>query len=106
MRDLAPPMNAGVGTARALHMDALTAEGEHGVLERRLDRRAGVLALPADERPAIIFDGDLVARHRFSEAGSGAATRRRAKAAPCPPAKRSRAGKRRPLAPPCPDAAA
>src|SRR5437764_562447 len=98
MRDLAPGMNAGVGAACPLHMDTLAAEGEHGVLERRLDRWPGVLALPADERPAVVLDGDLVARHRFSEAGSGAATRRRAKAAPCPPAKRSRAGKRRPLA--------
>ena len=63
MRDLAPRMDAGVGAAGALHVDALAAEGEHGVLERRLDRRAGVLALPADERPAVVLDGDLVARH-------------------------------------------
>ena len=50
MRDLAQRMDAGVGAAGALHGRALAAEGEYGVFERGLDRRAVGLALPADER--------------------------------------------------------
>ena len=39
---------------------------------RGLDRRAVVLALPADERRAVIFDRELVARHGSAgQVGSG-----------------------------------
>src|SRR5690349_18425750 len=63
MRHLTTRMNAGVGPARALHMHALAGEGEHGILQRRLDRWAAVLPLPADEWATVVLDRDLVARH-------------------------------------------
>src|SRR5476649_2464498 len=59
MRDLAQGMDAGIGTAGALRHGALAAEGEHRVFERGLHRGSGVLALPADEGTAIVFDGEL-----------------------------------------------
>ena len=63
MRDLAQRMDAGIGPAGALHEHDLAAELRHRAFERALHGRAVLLDLPADERPAVIFDGELVARH-------------------------------------------
>ncbi len=52
------------GRARAGH-------GEDRALENLLDRKAVLLPLPADERRAVIFEGELKARH--SEPGGVAA---------------------------------
>ena len=61
--DLAERMHARIGAARSLHVDHLAAELRHRLLERGLHGRSVVLDLPADERPAVIFDGELVAGH-------------------------------------------
>ena len=63
VRHLTTRVNAGVGPARALHMHAFAGESEHGILQRRLDRWAAVLSLPADEWAAVVLDRNLVARH-------------------------------------------
>ena len=63
MRDLAQRMHAGVGAPRAMGGRALAGHGEEGALQRLLDRKAVLLPLPADERRAVIFEGELEARH-------------------------------------------
>ena len=63
MRDLAQRMHAGVGAPRAMRGRALSRHGEERALERLLDRKAVLLPLPADERRAVIFERELVARH-------------------------------------------
>ena len=63
MRDLPERVDAGVGAPRSLHVDDLAAELRHGLFERALHGRTVVLDLPADKRPAVIFDGELVAWH-------------------------------------------
>ena len=63
MRHLAARVHAGIGAAGALH--------QHLFAGQRLDRRRQFalhghligLDLPAAERRAVIFDGQLVARH-------------------------------------------
>ncbi len=71
MRDLAQRMHAGVGAPGAMGGRALARHGEKRVLQRLLDRKAILLALPADERRAVIFEGELETRHRRSiRAGS------------------------------------
>ncbi len=63
MRDLAQRMDAGVGAPRAVGGRMLAGHGEKGALERLLDRKAVLLPLPADERRAVVFDGELKPRH-------------------------------------------
>ncbi len=62
MRHLAQRVHAGIGAARAGHRRRL-AEPRQRRLERRLHRRPGRLPLPADERPAMVFERQLEARH-------------------------------------------
>ena len=63
MRNLAERVDAGVGAAGALHGGFLAAERLDRLGQRALHRRRVVLPLPAGERRAVVFDGDLVARH-------------------------------------------
>src|SRR5712672_819970 len=63
MRDLRQRMHAGVGTARAVNANMLAADRLDRVFQRALHRGAIVLDLPAAERRAVIFDGQLVAGH-------------------------------------------
>src|SRR5258708_5686766 len=66
VRHLAERVHAGIGPSRSRHANALAGKGHHGVLECSLDRRAVLLALPADERRAVVFDCELVAGHGVS----------------------------------------
>ena len=63
MGDLAERMDAGIGAPGALDRDRLAGEGGDRLLDRLLHRAAVLLALPADIGAAVIFDGQLVARH-------------------------------------------
>ena len=63
MTDLTERMHAGVGAAGAVHHHLLAAERLDGGGQHALHARAIVLNLPADERPPVIFDDQLVARH-------------------------------------------
>ena len=106
VRHLATRMHAGIGAPGAPDVHALSRKSEDRILEGGLDRRAGVLALPADERAAVILDADPVTRHRISSAGFAAAARPTGQAGRCRQAGRSRAKRRRPAERPCPAAAA
>ncbi len=64
MGDLAERMHAGIGTAGASDSDALAGKSGDSIGQRALHRNAVVLGLPADIGRAVIFDGELVARHR------------------------------------------
>src|ERR1700722_18834727 len=59
-------MNASVGAPRAVHDHALAGECLDCRGQRTLNGGAIVLHLPANIRPAVIFDGELVARHQVS----------------------------------------
>ena len=61
--DLAERVHAGIGAAGALQRDALAGKRCDRFGDHALHRDAVVLHLPADERRAVIFDGELVARH-------------------------------------------
>jgi hypothetical protein len=61
--DLAQRMDARIGAPGALDRGRLAAEGGDRLLDRLLHRAAVLLALPADIGTAVIFDGQLVARH-------------------------------------------
>ena len=63
VRHLAQRVHARVGAASAAHASRLAREAEHRILERALHGRAIGLALPAEERRAVVFDGDAVAGH-------------------------------------------
>jgi hypothetical protein len=63
MGDLTHGVHARIGAPGPLHMDMLAAERGYRRLQHALDRHAVVLHLPADERRAVIFDQELVARH-------------------------------------------
>ena len=63
MADLPQRMHAGVGAPGAVDRDLLAAERLDGGRQHALHRRAVVLDLPADERPPVIFDGELVTGH-------------------------------------------
>ena len=64
MGDLTQRMHAGVGAAGAMD-DAPRAALERGdrLLEPLLHRHPVLLPLPADERAAVIFDGEREAGH-------------------------------------------
>ena len=74
MGDLAQGMDTRIGTTGALDRDAFAAHGEDRLFEKGLDRGAVGLALPADEWAAIVFDDELVARHRISPVWRAAGT--------------------------------
>ena len=71
MGDLAERVDAGIGAAGALDHDGLAGEGGDRLLDRLLHGAAVLLALPADEGAAVIFDGELVAGHA-ADAGRAA----------------------------------
>ncbi len=78
MRDLAQRMHAGIGPAGGLYRHRFAAERVDRLLQRLLHRRPVRLALPAAKRPAVIFEGQLVARHgRPSRVPTGTAKPRR-----------------------------
>src|SRR5258708_24342503 len=89
VRHLAERVHAGIGPPRSRRANALAGEGQHGFLECSLHRRAVLLALPADERRAVIFDRELVAGHGVSssrQVGKGT-TAGGARTVPAPNAK-------------------
>ena len=63
MRDLAARMHAGIGAAGALHQRLLARQRLDRRGERALHGELIGLDLPAAERRAVIFDGELVAGH-------------------------------------------
>ncbi len=63
MRDLRSRVHTGIGAARAVDAHLFAADRLHGGLQRALHRRGIILDLPAGERRAVIFDGELVAGH-------------------------------------------
>ena len=63
MSDLPQRMHAGVGAAGAMHDAARAVDGENRLLQPLLHRHAIGLPLPADKRPAVIFDRQGVAGH-------------------------------------------
>jgi hypothetical protein len=65
MSDLAARMHAGIGAAGAMHPQIRAGHRLHRRFQCALHRRQRVLHLPAEERRAVIFDGELVAGHRF-----------------------------------------
>src|SRR5690349_4217231 len=69
MGNLRQRMDAGIGAARAVHADAITANRLHCRLQRALYRGTVVLVLPAAEGTSVIFDGQLVAGHQTSRSG-------------------------------------
>src|SRR5690242_1430445 len=66
MGDLSERMHAGIGPARAVHTHVSAAGRLDRCLQRALHGRMIGLELPARERSAVIFDGELVARHLYS----------------------------------------
>ncbi len=71
MGDLAERVDAGVGAPGAEHRRRLAREVPDRLLDRLLDRGAVLLALPADEGAAVVFEDEPVARHGPPHAGSG-----------------------------------
>ena len=63
MGDLTEGMDAGIGPPCAIDLARAAIELGGGGFQRALHRGAIVLPLPTHERAAIIFDGELVARH-------------------------------------------
>ena len=61
--DLTQRVHAGIRAPRPLHAHLLAAKGLERLRQHALHRRTVILDLPADERPAVIFDSELVARH-------------------------------------------
>src|SRR5580704_6373795 len=87
MRDLTERMHAGIGAPGAGDDDALAGKGLDSVGENTLDGYATVLRLPANERRAVIFDGEFVTGHV-----AGAVQRKRPARAAGVPRKNSSAG--------------
>ena len=71
VRNLTQRMNTGIGAPGALDHHRLAGERRDRLLHRLLNGEAVLLPLPADERLAVIFDGELVARHRQASRTSG-----------------------------------
>ncbi len=63
MRDLARRMDPRVGAPRSVRGRAIAGHGEDRALERLLHRDTVVLALPADEGRAVVFEDELETRH-------------------------------------------
>jgi hypothetical protein len=77
MRHLRERVHAGIGAAGAIDRCALAAEFLDRVFDDLLDRHALALALPADERRAVVLERDLVAGHEGGQAFSIASRSRR-----------------------------
>jgi hypothetical protein len=71
MGDLAKGVDTAVGPPGADHNRLLAGQARERILDRRLDRRAMRLPLPAVEFGAVIFDEKAVARHRATSRQSG-----------------------------------
>src|SRR5437763_682174 len=71
MSALALGMDAGIRASGAMDGRTFAAEGAGRRLDRRLHAWAIGLRLPADERPAIIFDDEAIARHGSGEHRAG-----------------------------------
>ena len=56
-------VDPGIGPPGAMHRDGLAGHLADRLFERLLDRFAQCLPLPADERPAVIFERQLPAGH-------------------------------------------
>src|SRR6516162_10722094 len=69
MRDLPKRMHAGIGAAGAMNANLFATDRLDRVFQCALHRRTVFLNLPAAERGAVIFDGELVARHQLNRAG-------------------------------------
>jgi hypothetical protein len=61
--DLAHRVHAGICAPGPLHARLFAAKRLERLRQHALHRKTVILDLPADERPAIIFDGELVAGH-------------------------------------------
>ena len=72
MGDLAERMHPRIGAAGAAHLYALAAKSLDGGDQGALHRRTLILDLPTQEGRAVIFDGELVAGHDFSETAAAA----------------------------------
>src|SRR5690606_22711337 len=88
MCNLADGMNAGISAARTVNEGCFPGKARQSRLEHRLHAGTIGLCLPADEGAAIIFYGDLVARHRLNRFWSppqwaGRAERNRRSSRPC-----------------------
>src|SRR5580704_12920010 len=99
MRHLSQRIDTGVGAPGAVHSNTLAGKSLDRRGQRALNGRAVVLHLPADIRPAVIFDGELVARHQGSTlAGAIGVPRRNSSAAiGLPPARCSSTMRTAPL---------
>src|SRR5690606_1511626 len=64
MRDLTQRMDAGIGAAGGMNLQRGAAKTFDAGFDDMLHGEAVRLRLPADERRAVIFDGELVARHQ------------------------------------------
>src|ERR1700687_398393 len=64
MRDLAQSVHAGVGPSGGADYNPLGGEGRNRIGEDGLHLDAVVLRLPANKKRAVIFDRELIARHR------------------------------------------
>src|ERR1700744_2139442 len=73
MRPVAQSMPPGIGPARAGDRHALVGHFLNGIFQRPLRRGAIILALPADKRGAVIFDGQAIARHQEKQMPGGKA---------------------------------
>jgi len=78
VRDLREGMDAAVGSARNDGRDSLLTEGKDGVFEgvlstehMRRHTRSMVLALPAVEGTAVIFEGEFPALHLLQGGAEG-----------------------------------
>ncbi len=60
MGDLPQSMDPRIRSARTLNSNGLAAKAVDGTLQRRLNRRAIVLALPPHKGAAVIFNRELV----------------------------------------------
>ena len=63
MGDLRHRMDACIGAASAIDANIFAADCLYGTLQRALHGGGIVLDLPAGERRAVIFDGELVTGH-------------------------------------------
>ena len=71
MRDLAERVHARIGAPRAGDLHGMIAAASERLGQHALHARADALHLPADERRAVILDGELVARHASMAPKSG-----------------------------------
>src|SRR3984957_8075331 len=80
MRDLRQRVDPGIGAAGAVDGDALAAEALGGGFQDFLHGKPVLLALPADQAGAVIFERQLVAGHGRIVPGGMAKPRRNASA--------------------------